>query len=414
MRNKIKKDLFFSEFTGKSLAIGGLIFMILSLVIFVLFGSWNFSTTLNEEILGQYGDLIGGVIGSIFSLTSVILFYVSLKEQRKEIGKNQEGFELQIKVLNDQVKEFRAQKEEMQETRIVHNEQTKEFRRQTDISKLQQFDSSFYSLINVFIDLKKELNEKHKDGNYFYKVYAQLKSINLQNKNIKEIYNIIINKYIEVFYENCTELNHYFKTIYRIFKLIDNSSINDSDKTQYAKILRSQLTDYELLLLYYNYHSPLGEKVRPFAVKYTLFKHLQIIDRLEFGFNGKSDKKAKLSLYLNSLSLFIKVNYIKFNDLEEGSDINLCETNYFIDLESEITLIINTNFELDISFTKAVWDNQSDITKEYIGKTISTLIYDCLYLTKYKIPRGDEVKIEYIESDTNFNVKFTIRNIEII
>jgi hypothetical protein len=407
----MENKTFFSEKTGKLLAIGGLSVIIVSISVFIIFGSWHFSSRLNEEKVGQFGDFISGIAGSIISLAGFILFYVALSEQRKDSITNRETLNLQIEALNLQVSEFKAQKEEMQETRKVYNEQTKEFKKQTEINKLQQFDSSFYSLLNVFIELKRELNKKDENGKYFHTIYSKLKLVEIHNAEIGKIYDRILTNYNEIFYNNSTELNHYFKTIYRIFKLIEESSISESYKLKFSKILRSQLTDDELLVLYYNYHSVFGEKVRTFVIKYTLFKHLQIIDRIEFGFEGTNETKAKLSAYLNSMSTLIKSNFLKFTDIAEESDINISESKKFIDFDSQITLQINTVFDLVISFDRTTWSSQNKITKEFIKQIISALIYDSLFLNKYKIPTGDEISIEHIESELNFKVRFTIQNI---
>lgn len=152
------KKTFFSEQTGKVLALIGLGGILLAGTIFTFFSSWSFSSTLDETILGVFGDFIGGVIGSILALAGIILYYVALKEQRREIRLSQEALKLQVEALNHQIDEFKDQKIEMQETRKVHDKQTLEFEKQTKLAKLQQFDASFYSLLNVFIELKKEIN----------------------------------------------------------------------------------------------------------------------------------------------------------------------------------------------------------------------------------------------------------------
>ena len=92
-------EIFFSEKTGKIFAIGGIAFIIMAAIIFILLGNWNFSQTLDEEKIAQFGDFIGGIIGSLFSLAGVILFYVALKEQRKDININQENLKLQNNAL---------------------------------------------------------------------------------------------------------------------------------------------------------------------------------------------------------------------------------------------------------------------------------------------------------------------------
>ena len=48
-------------------------------------------------------------------------------------------------------------------------------------------------------------------------------------------------------------LDHYFRYLYRILVYIDQSELIDEDKKyEYAAILRAQLSDYELLILFFN------------------------------------------------------------------------------------------------------------------------------------------------------------------
>ena len=83
----------FSEKTAKILSWIGISSIILGAVIFIVFRSWNYSLTINEEKIGQFGDFVGGVVGSIFAFAGVILYYVALTEQRKDIEINRKTLE---------------------------------------------------------------------------------------------------------------------------------------------------------------------------------------------------------------------------------------------------------------------------------------------------------------------------------
>ena len=53
--------------------------------------------------------------------------------------------------------------------------------------------------------------------------------------------------------DNRSKIAAYYRTLYRIFELIDESDlINDEQKKEYAKIIRAQLTESELFFLRYN------------------------------------------------------------------------------------------------------------------------------------------------------------------
>lgn len=245
---------------------------------FICFSGWSFSWIIDEEKKGQYGDFIGGVVGSLFAFVGIILYYLALTEQRKDIEINRKALETQIETLNQQIDEFKTQTIEMQETRTVYVEQTnlyreqtnlyreqtnyyqqqvKELKDQTKISSLQHFNSEFYSLLGVFINIKNNCKES------FNNVIQNLKEIVKSNK--EAVYNkhsILVEEYTKLYYLNSCSLSIYFKTLYRLLKMIKDSNIESEHKQRYAKILRSQLSDNELLVLYYNYCSDLGEKVK--------------------------------------------------------------------------------------------------------------------------------------------------------
>lgn len=54
---------------------------------------FNFDVPIKTDVFGQFGDIVGGVIGSLWALAGVILFYAGLTEQRKDIQTNQNALE---------------------------------------------------------------------------------------------------------------------------------------------------------------------------------------------------------------------------------------------------------------------------------------------------------------------------------
>ena len=70
-----------------------------------------------------------------------------------------------------------------------------------------------------------------------------------------------------------TELGHYFRFLFNFFRFIENSEIDDEF---YPKLLRSQLSDQELLLLFYNNVSKHGAAFHAYADQYALFDNLSV------------------------------------------------------------------------------------------------------------------------------------------
>jgi Putative phage abortive infection protein len=70
-------------------------------------------------------------------------------------------------------------------------------------------------------------------------------------------------------------LGHYFRTLYNLVKLVDRSGV--SDKRFYMNLVRAQLSNQELLLLFYNCQTKYGsEKFKPLIEKYALLKCLPV------------------------------------------------------------------------------------------------------------------------------------------
>ena len=70
------------------------------------------------------------------------------------------------------------------------------------------------------------------------------------------------------------ELGHYYRYLYNVIRFVKNSSYSDG---YYIKLLRAQLSDQELLLLFYNCLSEQGAKFMPFAEEFALFDNMPII-----------------------------------------------------------------------------------------------------------------------------------------
>ena len=73
-------------------------------------------------------------------------------------------------------------------------------------------------------------------------------------------------------------LDHYFRHLYRIIKYVDDQRelFSLKERYEYVCLLRAQLSDYELGLVFYNCLSDNGrERFKPLAEKYALFNNLR-------------------------------------------------------------------------------------------------------------------------------------------
>lgn len=75
-------------------------------------------------------------------------------------------------------------------------------------------------------------------------------------------------------------LDHYYRYLYRILKFIDETELVDEEqKYRYASMFRAQLSEFELVLIYYNGLSQMGcDKLKPLLEKYSVLKNIRLED----------------------------------------------------------------------------------------------------------------------------------------
>lgn len=419
-------EAFFSERTGKILSIFGLVIISLTILLYLILGSWDFEWYFDEAIMGQFGDFIGGFIGSLFSLAGIILFYVALKEQRRDININQQNLGLQTDALNQQVLEFRDQKEELIETRKVYEEQTilireqtnlyrlqnKELKEQSGIAKVQQFDTSFFSYLSIFNDYKNSLNLLTPSKNYFGALTEKIRAVVSDDKSLNKSLENICEQYLEIYNENKDKLSPYFKTLYRLMVLVDTSNIDDYKKIEYFKLIRSQLSDDELLILHYNYHTNLGIKVRSYIIKYSILKHLNTLDKFEFACDVSGLRKYKLEQFLKYNEHLIVESVKEFANIETSTDIFKSTSYDLWNVKFEIKLVITDKFQFSLIFKLDDFNDCLELDKEFIKKIITRHLYTIFFISKYQKPLETEVDVSIIEGEQNIEFLFIVENLE--
>jgi hypothetical protein len=210
-----------------------------------------------------------GTLNTLFSGLAFAGLIVTLIFQRKEIIQN---------------------KEELNLTRL-------EFKEQNTLIKNQNFEGTFFQLLRLHqeivnsIDLFNKIDSHETVGRdcfkpfynrfkyEFKKTSGSVIRPDLSNSGIskQEIENrtksleTIRKAYDEFHKNNQAEVGHYFRNMYNILKFIHQSEAKD--KKLYSNLLRAQLSAYELLLLFYNCLSDMGnEKFKPLLEEYSLLK----------------------------------------------------------------------------------------------------------------------------------------------
>lgn len=286
----------------------------------------------NHELLGTYGDFIGGVLGTIFALISILILIRTFNQQRAVTETNKEQIENQR--FNDLFFEL---------LRLY----------QSEISELcgtivrERGDEEITINYNNkdFFDFEKELLQRDFQPTTSYE----------GNKRGA------INLYMLFYIKHRTKIAACFRTLYRIYDLLDNADLKESVKKNYLKIIRAQLTDSELFFIRYNGMTYYGENFIKYINKYNVLKHLPAFDLLEFKDWWKDlDKIERIGINIvfhNSTRLLRRIL------LKRDSDIIFRVPGKNLKYGFEIKT--KSNYEVEI--TLHIDNSQKNNIMEYVG-----------------------------------------------
>lgn len=225
----------------------------------------NPQTEISLPNAGLVGDFIGGFVGTVFAFVGILLLYETLSLQRKEFTESRQVF---IR---------------------------------------QQFDNSFFELLRLYNDIVNKISIKNGKETKRSREFFKLEKEKLQNAfqsqdSLSKNRRIAIKMYEDFYVEYQEITSAYFRTLFRLYSLIDKSLISEKDKAEYSKILRAQLSNSELFFIRYNAMTEQGKNSGFFINKYNYLKHLSNFDLLEFKFWwSRLDKFEK-----NGIGLILK------------------------------------------------------------------------------------------------------------
>lgn len=259
-------------------------FKIIAIVVtIIIIGFWLLTYYLLKDLSdtkrGTFGDMFGSV-NALFSGLALAGIILTILLQRKEL---------------------KLQREELRDTRA-------EFETQNETLKLQRFENTFFSLLNLHhqivsaIDYRyyksKEKERSFRSASVLTATPEDKEAVTITGRDVfRHRYNLMLpmlkkqpTKYEKIYLEHYeaaqTDFGHYFRNLYRMIKLVDQTDFfYDSKKVsseeifkikyRYTSIIRSQISDYELLWIFYNCLSENGiDKFKPFIEQYSLFKNI--------------------------------------------------------------------------------------------------------------------------------------------
>lgn len=168
----------------------------------------------------------------------------------------------------------------------------------------QNFSSNFFKLMEMHHKLRDNISEfvleiseddKPSTGKDFFDDICQRICFDFDNTPIKKswlkeddkrtpnqsvnIVNLTDKQKLVAFYDYYfhiyqSSLGHYFRNLYYLVKYADDSLFQSKFKSDHVRMLRAQLSNYELLLLAYNCLHSYGKNFYPLVEKYELLKSL--------------------------------------------------------------------------------------------------------------------------------------------
>ena len=329
----------------------------------------NLSVTNDSATWGTFGDYLGGTLNPIISFLALIGLLYTIHQQAQE----------------------------MQATREELKQAAEQQRRQSETFNLQQFESTFFSLLEQHNNIIEKLIES--------------KISDLTNITINEEFRA--DRYIKDNIRQNPLLKRYFIILFQILKIISLSLSKDMEEKTDNKITINDFShDNEqsrekLSNLYINPQEKIYSDILRSFIPNDIFK-LLIFNCLHL---NQEDKGIDSSIFYNFQGLINRYNFLEHLNLPisiiHNYDDIIQNNNDFIWVFNAINLIENlkksfgnNNLFYDI---KNIQDNKY-ITIKIINDGISTLnqeIHEISKPAKHSIPGAEQLKAE---SETQENL----------
>jgi putative phage abortive infection protein len=219
------------------------------------FNNFNEGFSSDQAIWGTFGDYLGGVLNPVFGFLGLLALLITIALQSKEL---------------------KLSREELRNSSTALNAQNQTL-------KHQNFESSFFQMLRIHNDIVNSIdfvrgggtnNVVTTTGRDCFPIMVKRLKVILATDKTNDNEKIKATKAYEQFYvRHQVELGHYYRYLYNIFKFIHNSEI--ADKKFYSNLVRAQISNHELVIIFYNCLSKYGnEKFWPLVVEFSILKNM--------------------------------------------------------------------------------------------------------------------------------------------
>lgn len=228
-----------------------------------------------KSSFGEWGDFFGGVLNPILTFMTFMGLLITIVIQQTEL---------------------RESRVELKRSADALSEQSLSLKRQT-------FEATFFQMLSVHtgivgaIDLVNDSGTVTRGRDCFSVFYTRLNKIYRENQkrsNGKHSdVNVLRHSYKQFWSRHQVELGHYFRYLYNVIRFIKESNFVDGP---YLRLVRAQLSDQELLLLFYNcVVSEHGERFKSLVEEFSILDNMPTIRLFERSHIELIDQRALAS-----------------------------------------------------------------------------------------------------------------------
>jgi len=291
---------------------------IIAIIFFVSkFGFGPASTISNW---GAVGDFFGGVLNPTFALLSLILIAYTLMQNKKALEQSEKAIQQGTEAIEQNERALQVSNDELALTRNELANSATALEEQAKLLAVQSFETTFFNMLELHSSLLDKFNYSYSDSHdaisaelnipYFETVRSNLQqpgifSFNKLLISIKDVHQRVGNEssIVHIFngfylYEN-KYFGSYFRNLYQILKLIKTSIPSYQNQKKYSNILRAQLSNQELTLLFLNC---LCSSVDNGQFK-KLVIHFELLEHLDITYNLGDDNIATFTINNPTLNL---------------------------------------------------------------------------------------------------------------
>lgn len=249
---------------------------------------WGRAVEPQTDAWGQLGDFFGGVLNPIVGLATVVLVFITVRIQTRELRSSLEELRQSNLVLEAQLRSTAKQNFEqtlfawlsnyrdLLDAVVIHGDDTFTGRR------------ALHSMYLRYLAPRRLLSTTKHDGlveirHLFNKAAQSGERLNESTINSLEeatrdvVVDLAAKGFDKLYVDHEFQLDSLFRTLFRIFRWIDqHEELSNEQKWFYAALVRAQLSWTELTLLFYNGMTERGAPFTSIANKYAIFDNLTL------------------------------------------------------------------------------------------------------------------------------------------